>query len=106
MKGVRRVVIGIVTGIICGEILHLLEAMLNGEGIGLVAQMPFSGEIRRVAVLLEKLGNGRRFFPQPVSIPRWNFRLRSISFSLLSPTRIQPKVERFRQRQNIAKVVL
>ena len=44
--------------------------MLGRIGLGLVAQMPFAGEVRRVAVLLEELGDRRRLLAQAVFVAR------------------------------------
>src|SRR5258708_38676286 len=52
---------------------HLVEAMLNRIGIGLVPQMPLAREIRRVAVFLEEFGDRRRFLPKAVLVARGNY---------------------------------
>ena len=70
MEPLVRVVVGIDAGIVGGEILHLVEAMLDRIGLGLVAQMPFAGEVRRVAVLLKELGDRRRLLAQGVFVAR------------------------------------
>ena len=66
------VVVGIDAGIVGGEVPHLVEAMLDRIGVGLVAEMPLAGEVRRIAVFLEELGDRRRFLPQTVLIARSN----------------------------------
>ena len=66
----RRVVIGIDARIIGGEYLHFVEAVFNRVELGLIAQMPFAGEIGRVTVLLEELGDCRRRFRQAVGVTR------------------------------------
>ena len=50
--------------------LHFVEAVLGRIGFGLIAHMPFAGKVRRIAVLLEELGNCRRLLPQEVLIIR------------------------------------
>src|SRR5262249_21621789 len=52
------------------ERLHLVEAVLDRVRIGLVAEMPFAGEIGRVTVLLEELGDGRRLLAQMIFVTR------------------------------------
>src|SRR6516162_4439936 len=51
---------------------HLVEAMLNRIGIGLVTEMPFAREVGRVAVFLEEFGGRRRFLPEAVFVTRRN----------------------------------
>ena len=68
MKLGRCVVVGVDAWVIGTEVLHLVEAVLDRIGVGLVAQVPFSGEVGRVAVLLEEFGNRRRFLLQGVRI--------------------------------------
>src|SRR6478672_2188343 len=58
-----RVVVGVNTSIISGEMFHLIEAMLDGIGVGLVTEMPLAREVGRVTVLLEEFRNRRRLFP-------------------------------------------
>ena len=72
MKILGRIIVGIDAGVIGGEVLHLVEAVLDGIGLRLVAHMPFAGEIGRVAVLLEEFGNRRRFLLQSVLVTRGN----------------------------------
>src|SRR5580704_1651436 len=72
MKPLRGVVVGIDAGIIGGEMFHLVEAMLGRIGVGLVAQMPLAGEIRRVTILPEEFGDRRRLLSEPVLIARGN----------------------------------
>ena len=45
MEPLARVVVRIGPGIIGGEVLHLVEAMFDRIGFGLVAEMPFAGEV-------------------------------------------------------------
>src|SRR5260221_13930842 len=52
---------------------HLVEAMLNWVGIGLVAEMPFAREVCRVAVLLEEFGDRRCLLPKAVFIARGHY---------------------------------
>src|SRR5207248_9539871 len=56
--------------VVRGEFLHLVEAMLDRVGLGLVAEMPLAREVGRVAVFLEELGDGRGFLAQEVLITR------------------------------------
>src|SRR4029077_8552807 len=51
---------------------HLVEAMLNRIGIGLVTQMPLAREVGRVAVFLEEFGDRRRLLPEAVFVSRGN----------------------------------
>src|SRR5262249_24535688 len=67
------VVIGIDTGIVCGEVLHFVETVRDWIRLRLVAQVPFSGEIREITVLPEKLGNSRRLASQKVLIAGSNY---------------------------------
>jgi hypothetical protein len=55
-----RVIIRVDARIVCGKLLHFVEAVFNGVKFGLIAQMPFTRVIGTIAVFLEKLGNGRR----------------------------------------------
>src|SRR5258708_16532707 len=52
---------------------HLVEAMLNRIGIGLVPQMPLAREVGRVAVFLEEFGDRRRLLPKAVFVSRGNY---------------------------------
>ena len=70
MKVRRRVVIGIDTRIVGGELLHLVEAVLDRVELGLVAQMPLAREVGLITILLEELGDRRRFLFQAVLVPR------------------------------------
>src|SRR5260370_22923936 len=72
MEPLVRVVVGIDPGIVGGKILHLVEAMLDRIGLGLIAEVPFTGEVRRVAVLLEELGDRRRLLAEAVLVTRGN----------------------------------
>src|SRR5215467_5396625 len=54
--------------IVGGELLHLVEAVCDRIGFGLVAHMPFAGKIRRVAVLSEEFGDRRRLCPEVVLV--------------------------------------
>src|SRR5947209_13980066 len=60
--------VGIDTRIIGGERFHLVEAVLDWIGFRFVAEMPLAGEVRRVTVLLEELGNRRSAFPEKVVV--------------------------------------
>src|SRR5437773_11204929 len=60
--------VGIDTRIIGGERFHLVEAVLDWIGFRFVAEMPLAGEVRRVTVLLEELGNRRSAFPEKVLV--------------------------------------
>src|SRR5258708_21176324 len=51
---------------------HLVEAMLNRIGIGLVPQMPLAREVGRVPVFLEEFGDRRRLLPKAVFVSRGN----------------------------------
>src|SRR5208282_22341 len=68
MEPLVCVVIGIGAGVIGGEVLHLVEAVLDRIGFGLVAEMPLAGKIGRIAVLLEELGDRRRLLAQEVRV--------------------------------------
>jgi hypothetical protein len=68
MEAVRGVVIGIDAGIVSGKMLHLVEAMHGRIGVRDVAEMPLAGEVGRVTVLLEELGDGRRFLAEIVLV--------------------------------------
>src|SRR5208337_4470571 len=46
---------------------------LDRIGIGFVAHMPLTGEVRRVAVFLEKFGDRRRLLPDVVLVTRGNY---------------------------------
>src|SRR5206468_5235200 len=70
MRPRRRVVVVIDAWVVGGEFLHLVEAMLDRVGLGLVAEMPLAREVGRVAVLLEELGDRRGFLAQEVLITR------------------------------------
>src|SRR5204863_4553677 len=59
MKPLAGVRVGIDAGIVSGEFLHLVEAMLDGVGHRLIAEMPFAREVSAIAILLKELGNGR-----------------------------------------------
>src|SRR5215475_13895905 len=56
--------------IVRGERLHLIEAVRDWVGLGLVAEMPLARKIRRVAVLLEEFGNGGRLLAQRILVTR------------------------------------
>src|SRR5947208_1978463 len=60
--------VGIDAGIIGRERLHLVEAVHDWIRFRFVAEMPFAREVRRVAVLLEELGNRRSAFPEKVLV--------------------------------------
>ena len=60
MEPLRCVGVGVNAGVVGGEFLHLVEAVLDRIGNGLVAEMPLAGEGGAVAVLFEELGDGRR----------------------------------------------
>ena len=62
------VAVGIDARIIGGELLHLVEAVLDRVELGHVTEMPLAGEVRLVPVLLVELGDGRRLFPEPVLV--------------------------------------
>src|ERR1700756_3020495 len=68
MEPLVGVGIGIDTGVIGGELFHLIEAVLNRVGLGLVAKVPLTRKVRRIAVFLEELGNGRSFFSEKVLV--------------------------------------
>ena len=70
MEPLVGVVVGVDAGVVGGKILHLVEAVLDRIGLGLVAQMPLAGEVRRIAVLLEELGDRRRLLAQGVLVAR------------------------------------
>src|SRR5438132_12924233 len=72
MKPLRGIVVGIDAGIVGGEMFHLVKAMRNWIGIGLVTEMPFAREVGRVAVFLEEFGDRRRFLPETVFVARGN----------------------------------
>jgi len=59
MEPLGGVAVGIDAGVVRCEGFHLVEAVLDRVGIRLVAKMPFSREIRRVAVLFEEFGDRR-----------------------------------------------
>ena len=64
------VVVRVDAWVIGAEVLHLIEAVLDRIGVRLVAQVPFSGEVGRVAVLLKEFRNRRGFLLQSVRIAR------------------------------------
>ncbi len=64
----RGVVVGVDARIVGGELLHLVEAVLDRVELGLVAEMPLAREVGRVAVLLEELGDRRRLRLQAVLV--------------------------------------
>ena len=70
MEPLVGVVVSVDAGVIGGEILHLVEAVLGRIGRGNVAHVPLAGKIGRIAVLLEELGNRRRFLAQVVRVAR------------------------------------
>ena len=69
LGGVR---VGIDAGVIGGELLHLIEAMLGWIGRRLVAQVPLAGEVRGVTVLLEEFGDRRGLRAEVVLVARSN----------------------------------
>src|SRR5208283_4590502 len=73
MKPFIGVVVGIYAGIVGGKLFHLVKAMLDRIGIGFVAHMPLTGEVRRVAVFLEKFGDRRRLLVEEVLVTRGNY---------------------------------
>ena len=68
MEPLVGIIVGVYPGIVGRKILHLVEAVLDRIGLGLVAHMPFTGEVRRVAVLLEELGNRWRLLAEGVLV--------------------------------------
>lgn len=68
MRVVCRVAVAIDAGIVRGELLHLVEAMLDRVELGLIAEVPLAGEVSGIAVLLVELGDGRRLFPEAVRV--------------------------------------
>src|SRR5580700_2181179 len=50
--------IGVDTRVVSGELLHLVETVIGRISHRLVAQVPLTGEVRCVTILLEELGNG------------------------------------------------
>ena len=62
------VVVGVDAGVVGGEILHLVKAVFDRIGFGLVAQMPLAGEVGGIAVLLEELGDRRRLLTEHIRI--------------------------------------
>src|SRR6266478_9601034 len=70
MRPRRRVGVVIDAWVVRGEFLHLVEAMLDRVGLGLVAEMPLAREVGRVAVLLEELRNGGCLLAKGVLVAR------------------------------------
>src|SRR5262249_22728926 len=68
MKPLGGVAVRVDTWIVRGEGFHLVKAVLDWIGIGFVAQMPLPREVRRIAVLVEELRDGRRLFAQCVLV--------------------------------------
>ena len=64
MEPRSRVAVGVNARIVSAEGFHLVEAVLDRVGLRLVAQMPFTREVRRVAILLEEFGNRRCLLSQ------------------------------------------
>ena len=70
MEPLGGVGVGIDAGVVCGERLHLIEAMLDRVGIGLVAEMPLARKVRRIAILLEEFRDGGRLLAQCILVAR------------------------------------
>ena len=70
MKPLGSVGVGIDAGIVRGERLHLIEAVLDRVRRRLVSEMPLARKVRRIAILPEKFRNGGRLLPQRVFIAR------------------------------------
>ena len=68
MEPLRRVAVGVNAGVIRSELLHLIEAVFDGVGLGLVTQVPLAREVGRIAVLLEELRNRGGLFAQSILI--------------------------------------
>ena len=60
--------VGIDTRVICRELLHLVEAVIDRIELFHVAEMPFAGKVSLVTVVLVELGDGRRVRVQPVRV--------------------------------------
>src|SRR5271156_5061937 len=73
MREVRRVVIGVDARIVSGELLHLVEAMLDRVELGLIPQMPLAREISRIAALREELGDCRGVLGEAILITRHDY---------------------------------
>src|SRR5271167_3955937 len=72
MKPLIGVGIGVDTSVIGGELLHLIEAMIGWVSYRLVAKMPLAGEVGRIAVLLEELGDGWGLGAKVILVARGN----------------------------------
>src|SRR5215469_10010397 len=72
MKPLGGIGIGVDAGVIGGELLHLVEAVIRWIGYWLVAEVPLAGEVRRVAVLLKEFGNRWRLRTEVVLVARGN----------------------------------
>ena len=70
MKPLGRIGIGVDARIVRGERLHLVEAVLDRVGLRLITEMPLARKVGRVAVLLKKLGYGRRLLFERILIAR------------------------------------
>ena len=68
VKGRRRIVVGVDARVIGCELLHFVVPVLDRIELGLVAEVPLAGEVSRVSVLLEELGDRRRLLPEPVLV--------------------------------------
>ena len=49
MKPPGRIVVGVYAGVVGGEVLHLIEAMLGGIGGRNIAHVPLAGKVCGVA---------------------------------------------------------
>src|SRR5262249_32215854 len=72
MEPGRGVAIRVDPGIVRAERLHLVEAVLDRIGFGLVAEMPLAGEIGRVTVVPEEFSDGRGLLAKEVLVAGGN----------------------------------
>ena len=63
-----RIAVGIDTRIVCRELLHLVETVIDRVELLHVAKMPLAGEVGRLPVLLVEFSDGRRVRGQAVRV--------------------------------------
>ena len=70
MEPFGGVAVGVDARIVGREHLHLVEAMLDRIGFGLVTKVPLPREVGLIAVLLEEFGDGRRLGLEAIFVAR------------------------------------
>src|SRR5262245_12898342 len=70
MEPLGCVGVGVDARIVSRKRLHLVEAMLDWIGLGLVTEMPFARKVRGVAVFLKEFSDCWRLFFERIFVAR------------------------------------